>query len=89
MYEALEKMARNVNNNDKNLGANAKEFIDKLGLSEYYIVMLSSYAKYAHEYRHAVKQGEERKPPLPNEVEAFIYSTGLFIRLAIQQLNIK
>ena len=87
MYEAMEKMTRITNKNNKTLGANAEEFINNLGLSEHYKIMLGAYTKYAHEFRHAVKQGEERKPPLPNEVEAFVYTTGLFIRLAIQQLN--
>jgi hypothetical protein len=87
MYEALEKMARITNGNNKTLGSNAEKFISNLGLSSYYETMLREYTKYAHEFRHAVEQGKERVPPLPNEVEAFVYTTGIFIRLAIQQLN--
>ncbi len=87
MYEALEKMARITNGNNKTLGQNAEQFIGNLNLSEYYKTMLREYTKYAHEFRHAVEQGKERVPPLPNEVEAFVYTTGLFIRLAIQQAN--
>ena len=87
MYEALEKMARITNSNNKTLGSNAEQFIVNLGLSEHYKTMLTEYTKYAHEFRHAVEQGKERVPPLLNEVEAFVYTTGLFIRLAIQQLN--
>lgn len=85
MYEALEKMARITNGNNRNLGANAEQFVNNLGLSDHYETMLREYTKYAHEFRHAVEQGKERVPPLPNEVEAFVYTTGLFIRLAIQQ----
>lgn len=83
MYEALEALARIVNGNDKNLSANAAQFVDNLGLSEYYAKMLNEYCQYAHQYRHAVRQAKGRIPPKPQEVEAFIYTTGLFIRLAI------
>jgi hypothetical protein len=82
MYEALEALARIVNGNDKNLSANATQFVDNLGLSEYYTKMLNEYCHYAHQYRHAVRQAKGRIPPKPQEVEAFIYTTGLFIRLA-------
>jgi hypothetical protein len=83
MYEALEALARIVNGNDRNLSANAVQFVDNLGLSEYYAKMLNEYCQYAHQYRHAVRQAKGRIPPKPQEVEAFIYTTGLFIRLAI------
>ncbi len=83
MYEALEALARIINGNDKNLSANAAQFVDNLGLSEYYAKMLNEYCQYAHQYRHAVRQAKGRTPPKPQEVEAFIYTTGLFIRLAI------
>lgn len=86
MYEALEKMARIVCDNNKNLGANADLLISALGLSIHYSEMLKRHTKYAHEFRHAVEEGKERELPAPQEVEAFIYTTGLFIRLAIQGL---
>ena len=89
MYEAMEKMARITNGNNKTLGANAKQFISNLDLSEYFETMLKEYTKYAHEFRHAVEQGKERVPPTAQEVEAFVYTTGLFIRLSIQRLDTK
>jgi hypothetical protein len=89
MYEALEKMARIVNGNDKNLSANTPSFVSNLGLSEHYANMLREYCRYAHAYRHAAKQATERLPPNPHEVEAFLYTTGLFIRLAVQRLDEK
>ncbi len=89
MYEAMEKMARIINGNNRTLGSNANQFIGNLGLSDHYETMLREYTKYAHEFRHAVEQGKERVPPLPTEVEAFIYTTGLFIRLAIQQISMQ
>ncbi|MBA7701173.1 hypothetical protein ES703_109906 [subsurface metagenome] len=87
IYEALEAMVKIVTGRDRDLSANRELFISKLNLSDYYKRMLKDYIKYANEYRHAIELGEERKPPSPNEVEAFVYTTGLFIRLAIQQLN--
>ena len=84
MYEALEKMARIVNGNNKNLKANAEQFVSKLGLSTHYSKMLKDYTEFANEFRHAVEEGKERTPPAPQEVEAFVYTTGIFIRLAIE-----
>jgi hypothetical protein len=87
MYEALEAMAKVVTGKDRDLSANREKFISLLHLSDHYRTMLGNYIEYANQYRHAVKKGEKRKPPLQNEVEAFFYTTGLFIRLAIQQLT--
>lgn len=86
MYESIEKMARIVTGNNKNLKANAEQFVSKLGLSANYSKMLKNFTEYACEFRHAVEEGKERELPKPKEVEAFIYSTGLYIRLAIQSL---
>lgn len=87
MYEALEALAKIVTGRDRDLSGNAESYISKLGLSEHYKGMLKAHIKYANKYRHAPKPSERSKPPLPNEVEAFVYTTGVFIRLAIQQLN--
>lgn len=87
MYEALESMAKIVTGRDDDLSGNRESFITKLKLSNYYKKMLKDYIGYACEYRHGVKPGKQRELPKPNEVEAFIYTTGLFIRLAIQQLD--
>lgn len=88
MYEALEAMAKVATGRpDKDLSGNRKLFVKKLGLSDYYKRMLKDYISYANEFRHAVEEDKERKPPLAQEVEAFIYTTGLFIRLAIERLN--
>lgn len=89
IYEALEALAKIVTGKDKDLSGNAELFISELKLSDHYSGMLKAHISYANEYRHAPKQGRKRKAPLPSEVEAFVYTTGLFIRLAIQQLNLK
>lgn len=87
MYEALEKMARIATANNKNLLDNIDEFVGMLGLDTHYSKMLKEHTGYAHKFRHAVKEGRKRMPPSRHEVEAFIYTTGLLIRLAIQQLE--
>lgn len=86
MYEALEALARIVNNNNANLKANAERFVNNLKLSPSYAEMLKQWCEYIHSYRHAVKIGEKRIPPKHSEAEASIYITGLFVRLATQRL---
>jgi len=85
VYEAVEALAKSVTGRDRDLSANAQLFISKLKVGEYYKKMLNDYIEYANNYRHAAKLGKGKKPLLRNEVEAFIYTSGLFIRLAVQQ----
>lgn len=84
MYEALETTAKFVTGNQtKDLSGNREQFVTKLELSLYYGIILRDYIKYANEYRHGIEVSRERIPLIPKEVEAFIYLTGLFIRLAL------
>lgn len=85
VYEAVEALAKRVTGRDRDLSENAELFISKLKLSAYYKKMLKDYIEYANDYRHAAKLGEGKKPLLRSEVEAFIYTSGLYIRLAVQQ----
>jgi len=87
IYEALEALAKVVTSKDTDLSGNAELFISKLKLNEYYKTLLKNHIEYACEYRHAAKLGKGKKPLKHAEVEAFIYLTGLFMRLAIQQLS--
>lgn len=90
IYEALEALAKIVTGKDRDLSSNAESFISELKLSDYYKGMLKAHISYANKLsRHAPGLRETRAKLLPNEVEAFVYTTGLFIRLAIQQLNLK
>ncbi len=89
IYEAVEALARAVTGRDNELSGNAELFISKLELGDYYKKMLKDYIGYANDYRHAAKLGEKKKPLIRNEVEAFIYTSGLFIRLAVQQITEK
>jgi hypothetical protein len=85
VYEAVEALAKRVTGRNRELSANAELFIKKLKLGEYYKKMLKDYIDYANDYRHAAELGKAKKPLLRNEVEAFIYTSGLYIRLAVQQ----
>jgi len=87
VYESLEAMARIVVGNDRELSGNRDVFINKLDLNENYKKMFSEYIDYGCQYRHAARKGTTKQLPKQNEVEAFVYMTGLFLRLAIQQLN--
>lgn len=86
IYEALEALAKVITGKDTDLSGNAELFISKLKLNEYYKTMLKNHIEYACEYRHAAELSKGKKPLKRNEVEAFIYTTGIYIRLAIQQL---
>lgn len=85
VYESLEAMAKVVVGNDDELSGNRDRFISALGLNEYYKRLFSEYIKYGCQYRHAAKGGTIKKLPKRNEVEAFLYMTGLFLRLSIEQ----
>jgi len=86
VYEAVEALAKRVTGKDRDLSGNAELFISNLKLTDYYKRILKDYIGYANDYsRHAAKLGAEKKPLVRNEVEAFIYTSGLFIRLAVQQ----
>jgi len=87
MYIALEKMARIVLGNNRNLKANAEKFTNRLGLSTYYGDMLKKHSNYVHDFRHAVEDGSQQMTPSPQEVEAFVYTTGMFLRLSVEMLD--
>jgi len=88
MYEATEALAKIVTNKPtKDLSALREDFISKLDLSELYKKMLREYIDYGCEFRHAIEQGKSRSWPAPHEAEAFVYLTGLFIRLAVEAMK--
>jgi hypothetical protein len=84
IYEALEALAKIVTDRPtKELSANAEKFIEKMNLNHYYKSILKEYIAYSNEFRHAADQGKKKPDLSQREVEAFIYFTGIFIRLAI------
>jgi len=86
MHEALEALAKIVCGNDRDLSANREALVSKLKLSDPYKRMLREYIEYANDVgRHAGTDGREKPLPSQKEVEAFMYLTGLFIRLALSK----
>lgn len=86
MYEALEALVKIVCGNDKGINANRDNFIRKLGLHESFNKMLDQYIEYANLVaRHAGERGQAKPTRPRHEVEAFMYLTGLFIRLALSR----
>lgn len=83
-YEALEALAKIVTGQDRDLAGNSEKFISALELPEAYRRMLKEYISFGNLYRHAPRTGKERDYPTLKDTEAFVYMTGLFIRLAIQ-----
>ena len=86
MYEALEALAKIVCKNEKDLSANREAFISNLGLADPYKRMLKEYIGYANDFgRHAGPEGKPKPIPSRKEVEAFIYLSGLFIRVSVSK----
>ncbi len=81
-YSAIESLSRVLLNNKKNFEANSNEVVDKLGLPKEYKSIVHYYKQIAHEYssRHAGSEFSHE------EAEAFIYMTGILIRLIINKI---
>lgn len=83
MYEAVEALAKIVTEKDKDLSANRELFIEKVKASEDYKKILKEYINFACKFRHAPSDGKPKPNLTEGATESFIYSTGLFIRLAM------
>lgn len=83
MYEALESLVKIVVGNNKDLSANREIFIKKVNVSEEYKAVLKEYIAYANIFRHGLNETAQRPILLVKEVESFVYLTGIFIRLAM------
>jgi len=80
-YSAVEGVTRNVLGNKKTLDNNKDELLKKMDLSDGWNSILATYVNYAHNYRHA---SPERHKIKERETEAYLYMTGLIIRLIIE-----
>ncbi len=83
MYEVMEALSRIQTGRSGDLAANREAFISALRLPDSYKRILKEYIDYGCNFRHAVKLGQTRNPPSLRETEAFVYLTGLLIRLSI------
>jgi hypothetical protein len=80
-YLSVEGIAREVLGNQKTLDNNKDELLTKMNLSDGWKSILATYIKYAHDYRHA---SPERHNITKQEAEAYLYMTGLIIRLVVE-----
>jgi hypothetical protein len=81
-YTALEGVSRVILGNDKILDNNKNALLAHIGLSDGWNSILGTYINYAHDFRHA---SEERYTASKEEAEAFLYMTGLIMRLLISK----
>jgi len=82
-YTSIEMLCRILLANKKNFDKNSDELVNKLGLPKEYKNVIHWYKQIANEYasRHAGAN------PSHNEVEMFLYFTGLLIRMIIQSVE--
>ena len=82
-YNCIEGVVRKILKNTKVLDNNKEELVTKLGFSQDWKSLVVNFIKYANEYkRHA---SEVRHKANPDEVESFIYLTGLITRMCIKK----
>jgi len=81
-YLVIEGLARKFLNNKRTLDNIKEELLKKLKLSQSWKSLLNNYMNYANEFKRHASDG--RHSINPQEVEAFLYLTGLLARLMIQ-----
>ena len=84
MYEALEAVAKIVMNGGGDLSRSRERFVKAVRAPEAYKKILKEYVDYGCEFRHAAEATEQKPTPSPEEVESFVYLTGIFIRFAMK-----
>ena len=84
IYEALEAVAKIVTGRDVDLSSNRERFIKAVRAPERYKKLLKEYVDYGCDFRHAADAVEPRPILSPEEVESFVYLTGIFIRFAMK-----
>lgn len=84
-YSALESVVKTFLNNNTNLKKNIPKLLDGLNLPVQWGKILFNFCDYAHEFssRHGKEEGTKSLKINPEIVEAYIYFTGLVIRLII------
>jgi hypothetical protein len=83
MYEALEAVAKIVTKRDADLSSNRERFIKAVRAPDAYKKLLKEYIDYGCEFRHAADASEQKPALSPEEVESFVYLTGIFVRFAM------
>jgi hypothetical protein len=84
MYEALEAVAKIVTERDADLSSNRERFIKAVRAPDAYKKILKEYIDYGCEFRRAADASEQKPALSPEEVESFVYLTGIFVRFAMK-----
>ncbi len=84
MYEALEAVAKIVTERNDDLSSNRERFIKAVRAPDAYKKILKEYIDYGCEFRHAADAAGQKPALSPEEVESFIYLTGVFVRFAMR-----
>lgn len=84
-YSALESIVKTILNNNTNLKKNIPKLLEKLNLPDQWSKIILNFCNYAHEFSSRHGKGEKTKIAIatPEIVEAYIYFTGLLLRLII------
>jgi len=90
-YSALETLVKTFLNNNKSLKDNITELIKKLDFPKQWGQMVFYFCEFANEFssRHGKKEKVKTTELDPELVEAYIYFTGLLLRLIIQKMKTK
>jgi len=81
-YSGVEGISRKILSNSRTLDNNKEELLRTIGLSDGWNAILNNFINYAHDYRHA---SEQRYRSSKEETEAYLYMSGLIIRLVIER----
>lgn len=81
-YLAVESLAKAVLKNNSDLDGNRQQLVSQLKLPGQWEHIIKYCADYAHKYkRHAAKPAKTIKP---QDAEAFLYLTGVIVRLVVE-----
>lgn len=88
-FDALESMAKEVCGNNRTFDANREQFISKIKTSREFRTISKELTQYAHSFRHGASGSNPKPNPSQEEVEAYIYSVGILIRVASKSVSEK
>lgn len=83
-YEALEAVAKVVTGKEGNLNRSQQQFTKAIHAPDVYERILKEYIAYADKFRHAAPVAGPKPTLSAEEVESFVYLTGIFIRFAMR-----
>lgn len=87
-YQAVEEMAKSVVGEQKPFDSIFGSFANQLGLTSHWQKILNQYREFSKEYGRHPGSTDDFIPDI-SSTEAFLYLSGLLLRLAIQKLNKK